>query len=60
MTIAQADPVRAATPNVSQDDVEAHAYIWYDPDAAAFELGDRLEDLDPLTDEDVVAIPDRG
>ena len=59
MTLTHPDPVRAAIPNDPDQDVVAHGYTWYDPDAAAYELEDRLEDLD-LSDEDVVAIPDRG
>ena len=55
MTTAQADPVRAATPTVSHDDVEAHAYAWYDPDAAAFDLDNSLDELEPLQDEDALA-----
>ena len=55
MTTAQADPVWAATPNASQDDVDAHAYTWYDPDAAAFDLDESLDELGPLPDGDALA-----
>jgi hypothetical protein len=60
MTTARTDPVRAAIPAVPEDDVEAHVYSWYDPDAAAFDLPDPLADLEPFTDEDAVAIADRA
>ena len=60
MTTARTDPVRAAIPDDPEDDVKVHAYSWYDPDAAAFDLPDPLGDLDLLSDEDVVAIADRS
>jgi hypothetical protein len=60
MTTARTDPVRAAIPDVSEDDVEVRVYSWYDPDAAAFDLSDPLGDIDLLSDEDVVAIADRS
>ena len=58
MTIAQADPVTAAIPDARDNDVQGHAYAWYDPDAAAFELSDELADLDPLADDDAITVPD--
>jgi hypothetical protein len=58
MTLAQTDPVRSATTDVSEDDVEGHVYAWYDPDAAAYELPDPRGDLDSLSDED--GVPDRA
>jgi hypothetical protein len=60
MTTARTDPVRAAIPDVPEDDVEVHVYSWYDPDAAAFDMPDPLADLEPLSDQDVVAIADRS
>ena len=59
MTTARTDPVRAAIPDVSEENV-VRGYSWYDPDAAAFDLPDPLGDLDLLSDEDVVAIADRS
>jgi hypothetical protein len=55
MTLAQTDPVRAATPDVPEDDVEGHVYAWYDPDAAAYELPDPLDALESLSDEDAAS-----
>ena len=55
MTLAQTDPVRAAITDVPEDDVEGHVYGWYDPDAAAYELPDPLDALDPLSDEDAAS-----
>jgi hypothetical protein len=52
MTLAPPDPSRVTTSDDSQDEVPAHAYAWYDPDAAAFGLDDPLADLEP-DDEDV-------
>lgn len=60
MTTARTDPVRAAIPDVPEDDLKVQVYSWYDPDAAAFDLPDPLGDLDLLSDEDVVAIADRS
>jgi hypothetical protein len=60
MTTARTDPVRAANPDVPEDDVKVHVYSWYDPDAAAFDMPDPLADLEPLSDEDVIAIADRS
>jgi hypothetical protein len=60
MTTARPYPVRAAIPNVREDDVEVHIYSWYDPDAAAFDTPDPLADTELLADEDVVAIADRS
>ena len=54
MTTAQADPVRAAIPDASEDNVETHLYRWYDPDAADYDLADPLADVDALSDEDAV------
>ena len=59
MTTAQTDPVRAALHDTPGDDVEGHAYAWYDPDAAAFDLDDPLAELEPLTDEDAFATVDK-
>jgi len=59
MTTARTDPVRAI-PDVSEEDVVVRVYSWYDPDAAAFDMPDPLADLEPLSDEDVIAIADRG
>jgi hypothetical protein len=50
MTLAPPDSVKVALPDAPQDDIEAHTYAWYDPDAAAF---DPLADTDD-TDEDLV------
>ena len=55
MTLAQTDPVRAATPDVSEDDVEGHVYAWYDPDAAAYELPDPFDEIDPLSNEEAAS-----
>ena len=52
MTLAQTDPVRAATQDALDDDREARVYAWYDPDAAAFDLRDPLADVDLLSDEE--------
>lgn len=60
MTTARTDPVRAAIPDVSEEDVVVRVYSWYDPDAAAFDMPDPLADLEPLSDEDVIAIADRS
>jgi hypothetical protein len=60
MTTARTDPVRAANPDVPEDDVKVHVYSWYDPDAAAFDLPDPLGDLDLLSDEDALATVDVG
>jgi hypothetical protein len=51
MTLAPPDPSRAAIPDDSQDQVPAHAYAWYDPDAAAFDIDDQWADLDPDDEE---------
>jgi hypothetical protein len=51
MTLAPPDPSRAAISDDSEDKVRAHAYAWYDPDAAAFDI-DPLAELDP-DDEDI-------
>jgi hypothetical protein len=59
MTTARTDPVRAI-PDVSEEDVVVRVYSWYDPDAAAFDMPDPLADLEPLSDEDVIAIADRS
>jgi hypothetical protein len=58
MTPTQTDPVRATTSPDREDDVESHVYVWYDPDAAAFDLDDPLADLESITDEDALAIVD--
>ena len=60
MTTARTDPVRAANPDVPEDDVKVHVYSWYDPDAAAFDFDDPLAELEPLTDEDALATADKG
>jgi hypothetical protein len=60
MTLAETDTVRAADPDVADDDREAHVYAWYDPDAAAFDLPDPLVELDPLSDEESVPPFDWG
>ena len=52
MTLAPPDPSRVTPPDDPQDTVPAHAYAWYDPDAAAIDLDDPLADLDP-DDEDI-------
>ena len=60
MTTARTDPVRAAIPDVPEDDVKVHVYSWYDPDAAAFDMPDPQADTELLSDEDVVTIADRS
>jgi hypothetical protein len=61
MTLTQKDPVRA-TPSPDHDGrIESHAYVWYDPDAAAFDQSDEWLDLDPVVDEDEpVMVADRA
>ena len=60
MTPTQTDPVRATISPGHEVDAESRVYVWYDPDAAAFDLDDPLADLEPLTDEDALATVDRG
>jgi hypothetical protein len=56
MPLAPTDPARVALPDDPRDDAESHAYAWYDPDSAAFDVDDPLAELDPLADEDGVAV----
>jgi hypothetical protein len=60
MTSTQADPVRATTSPDHEPDVGSHVYVWYDPDAATFDLDDPLADLEPLIDEDALATVEKG